>query len=160
MEYDIIVIPQDEFRRLCDEQIKLLRAAQQKKNELVRDAEKEFLNFKAAASRHGMQYSDVIKNARAEIDARLSADTAVLADNLIYDMSFYNSSSAPPSSDEGYVVDYSLSYSKRYVAVRDYYMSIEDGELRLSMYAADETAKSYLSSYYSTLYNFLATHAG
>ncbi len=143
MEYDIIDIPQEEYGRLSSAQIKLLRAAQGKKNTLTREAD-----------------STLTGDARTEIYARLDYDVAVLADNLIYDMSLVPSEEPPPATGDGYVVDYTLSYSARYVAVRNYYMTIEDPKQRLALFAADETAKKYLAGYYSALYNVLSAYAG
>ena len=59
----------------------------------------------------------------------------------------------------GYVVDYSLSYSERYVIVRDYYLAIADPAERMALYTADEVAKRYLDSYYGSLYNVLYTYS-
>ena len=59
----------------------------------------------------------------------------------------------------GYIVDYNLSYNERYVIVRDFYLAIPDTDERLALYGADEVAKKYLSSYYSTLYSVLATYS-
>ena len=64
-----------------------------------------------------------------------------------------------PDETTGYIVDYSLTYSERYVIVRDYYLSIEDPDERMTLYAADGVAKNYLSSYYKTLYNVLSTYS-
>jgi hypothetical protein len=59
----------------------------------------------------------------------------------------------------GYIVDYSLSYNERYVIVRDYYMSIDDANERLTLYSADEVAKAYLNQYYSTLFNLFYSYS-
>ncbi len=59
----------------------------------------------------------------------------------------------------GYIVDYTLSYTERYNLVRTYYLSIEDPAQRMSLYAADETARKYLGSYYASLYNVLNTYS-
>ena len=53
MEYDIIDIPQEEYGRLSSAQIKLLRAAQGKKNTLTREAEEKAREFAFAASARG-----------------------------------------------------------------------------------------------------------
>ena len=43
--------------------------------------------------------------------------------------------------------------------MRDFYLAIPDTDERLALYGADEVAKKYLSSYYSTLYSVLATYS-
>ena len=71
MEYDIIDIPQEEYGRLSSAQIKLLRAAQGKKNTLTREAEEKAREFAFAASARGTHYSTLTGDARTEIYARL-----------------------------------------------------------------------------------------
>ena len=82
MEYDIIDIPQEEYGRLSSAQIKLLRAAQGKKNTLTREAEEKAREFAFAASARGTHYSTLTGDARTEIYARLDYDVAVLADKI------------------------------------------------------------------------------
>ncbi len=43
--------------------------------------------------------------------------------------------------------------------MRDYYLAIENPAERMALYTADDTAKRYLGSYYSTLYNVLYTYS-
>ena len=158
MVYDIINITGTELAALTTVQTKLLRTAQQKKNELYRKAEKELKAFRAFAYTSGMKNSSLIED-EAEYQ------TAILADNLIYNMSLNEPPSGGEGGDEGgdesagYIVDYTLSYNERYVIVRDFYLAISDPDERMALYAADETAKKYLASYYSTLYNVLATYS-
>lgn len=145
--------------------MKMLRTAQQKKNELYHKLEKELKMYRAVALGSGMKYSSLIAEKEAELRREAEYQTAILADNLLYNMALNeptNDSDIGGSggdAGEGYVVDYSLSYAERYVIVRDYYMAIEDPEERLALYANDDTAKNYLSSYYYTLQEILKTYS-
>lgn len=165
MEYDIINITGTELAALTTVQTKLLRTAQQKKNELYRKAEKELKAFRAFAYTSGMKNSSLIEAKKKELKDEAEYQTAILADNLIYNMSLNEPPSGGEGGDEGgdesagYIVDYTLSYNERYVIVRDFYLAISDPDERMALYGADETAKKYLASYYSTLYNVLATYS-
>ena len=165
MQFDIIDITPEEIEKLSVVQMKMLRTAQQKKDELYRKADKDISMFRAIVMTAGMKNSTLLDAKKAETKAELDYQIAVLADNLIYNMSLNEPTDGGDigggEGDEGagYIVDYTLSYNERYVIVRDYYRAILDPEERMALYAADETAKKYLSSYYSTLYNVLYTYS-
>lgn len=113
----------------------------------------------------GMKNSTLIEDKDRELRDELGYQTALLADNLIYNMSLNEPSNGGDiggdggDEEAGYIVDYTLTYNERYIIVRDYYLAITDPDERMALYAADETAKKYLSSYYTTLYNVLATYS-
>lgn len=165
MEFDIIPVTSAELSSLSVVQMKLLRTAQQKKDELERKAAKELKMYRAAVYTNGMKNSTLIASKEAELQEEVGAQVTVLADNLIYNMAL-NEPTSPDDlggdgGDEsvGYIVDYSLSYNERYVIVRDYYLAIPDSAERMSLYGNDDVAKQYLSGYYSTLYNVLSTYS-
>lgn len=165
MQFDIINLTQTEINALTVVQTKMLRTAQQRKNELYHKAEKELKMFRALLLTSGMKNSSLYEEKEAELQAELDYQTAVLADNLIYNMSLNEPTTGGDLGDEGgdegagYIVDYSLSYNERYVIVRDYYLAIEDPHERMALYTADDTARKYLSNYYTTLYNVLYTYS-
>lgn len=160
MQFDIISLTEEELNKLTVAQMKLLRAAQQRKDELERNAQKEWEKFREKVLGEGMKNSTLLDDMKAALDEEVSYKCSVLADNLIYDMSVSGKSGGTvsgPDYSAGYLVDYSLSYNERYIIVRDYYLAIKDRTERMKKYAADEVAKKYLGSYYETLYNVLAT---
>lgn len=165
MQFDIINITPEELEKLTVVQMKMLRTAQQKKDELYHKAEKDMKMFRAIVLTSGMKNSTVAEAKQAELQEELDYQTAILADNLIYNMSLNEPTEGGDiggsGGDEsaGYIVDYSLSYNERYVIVRDYYLAISDPTERMALYSMDETAKKYLSNYYSTLYNVLYTYS-
>ncbi len=161
MEFDVIEITPEELKALSAVQMKMLRTAQQKKDALYRTADKEFATFKNIVMTNGMLESTLPDAKRAELDGELKYQTALLADNLIYNMSLNAPDPDVGGGDEsaGYIVDYSLPYTDRYVAVRDFYLAIADRNERMELYKADGVAKAYLGAYYATLYNVLETYS-
>ena len=164
MVFDVIDITEEELKKLTTVQMKMLRTAQSKKDELVRKADMDMQMYRSIVLTAGMKNSTLWADKRAEVYNELDGKCALLADNLIYNMSLNeppDGSGGDGDGDEsaGYIVDYSLSYNERYVIVRDYYLAIPDPDERMALYAADEVAKKYLSSYYATLYNVLATYS-
>ena len=157
MKYDILDYTDEEIKNLSVIQTQLLRNAQKRKNELYHKLEQDFALFKRLAYTEGMYDSSLIENKRAELEAEFNYQVEIIREQLIYAIEL--NSPIPDQSEEeanvGYIVDYSLSYTDRYVLVRDYYLSIEDPAVRMALYAADDVAKRYLDSYYATLYNVL-----
>lgn len=163
MEFDIITLTPEELKALSAVQMKMLRTAQQKKNALRRTADREYATFKNIVMTNGMLESTLLAEKRAELDGEIEYQCSVLADNLIYNMSL--NEPLPDGGDDGgdesagYIVDYSLPYTDRYIIVRDFYFAIEDREERMELYKADDVARAYLGAYYSTLYNVLEVYS-
>ena len=162
MKFDIINLTETELKALNAVQMRLLRTAQQKKDELYRKAEKDLKTFKKIVLTAGMKNSNLVAAKEAELQDELDFKTAYLADNLIYNMSLNEpggETGGGGDEEAGYLVDYSLTYNERYVIVRDYYLAIEDPVERMELYKADDVAKEYLASYYSTLFNVLYAYS-
>ena len=165
MEFDIIDISQEEVKKLSVVAMKMLRTAQQKKDELYRKNEEELKIFRRIVLTNGMLNSSLLEAKKAELKAELDRQVAILADNLIYNMSLNEPTDGGDTGDPGgdtsagYIVDYTLSYNERYRLVRDYYFSIEDPQERMTLYAADDVARKYLSTYYGTLYDVIYSYS-
>ena len=157
MKFDIIDLTEEEIQKLPVAKMKLLRAAQEKKDELKRKAEQDFKKFREKVLGGGMKNSTLLEDKKAALDEEVNHKCAVLADNLIYNMGVNSLNGVGGNYGPGYLVDYSLSYSDRYIIVRAYYLAITDREERMRRYGADEVAKDYLGEYYTPLYNVLAT---
>lgn len=160
MQFDIIDLTEEDIVALSTVQMRLLRSAQQEKDELAAELAADKQAYRAKVITQGMLYSGLYEDKCAELDAEYERRVEVIRDDLIYNMSINvptggDGETTPGGSDVGYIVDYSLSYLDRYHIVRTYYMSIEDPAERLNLYTADETAKEYLGMYYTTLYNVL-----
>ncbi len=162
MTFDIIDITQDEVDLLTTVQKKLLRTAQQKKDEMVRKRDKQLAELRIMVNSNNMQNS----SAYAQTSAQIYTDYQTELDVLIEQLNFNMSLKEPTNGDEtggsgsdntGYIVDYELSYLERYIAVRDYYLAIEDPNERIALLQEDEVAKKYLNTYYSVLFDYLMT---
>lgn len=161
MEFDIIEITEEELAKYSAVQMQLLRTAQKNKNKLRRNLEKEMEMFKQIVLTDDVYDSSLIEQKRAELEADFNYEVEILAEQLLYSLEL----NSPIYDDDenyedvGYPVDYSLSYVDRYYVVRNYYLSIEDPNERMALYAADEVAKKYLGTYYVSLYNALSTYS-
>lgn len=160
MVFDIIEVTDDYFASLTNVQRQLLRTAQKKKNELTRKAEKEIALYKKFVYTNGFKNSSLIEQKTAEIQDDLNYEVEILREQLLYGISL-NEPFPDGSEDEsaGYIVDYSLTYTDRYIIVRDYYLAIPDPAQRMSLYTADDVARRYLDKYYASLYNVLYTYS-
>ena len=157
MEFDIKEYTEEQLKRLTAVQLQLLRTAQKRKDELYHKLEQDLAMFKKLAYTEGMYDSSLLEDKRAELMAEYDYQVEILKEQLEYGL---NLNAPYPDQEEqdknaGYLVDYSLSYTDRYVLVRDYYLSIENPAERMALYSADEVAKRYLGSYYASLYNVL-----
>ena len=162
MTFDIIDITEEEVKDLETVRLKLLRTAQQKKNELFHKFEKELDEQKRLAYSNGMENSTLYLQMSKELRTEYNYQVAVLKEQLLFNMSLGEPTNGDEtggsgSDNSGYLVDYELSYLERYVQVRDYYLTIEDPNERLALLAADEVAYQYLGSYYNTLFNYLSS---
>lgn len=161
MPYNVINISDEEFANLSVAQKKLLRAAQQEKDELIYKADLEVKTAEDKIVAAGMKNSTLLGDKIEAIGKRTEYCCGIIADNLLFAMSIAGGGSWGNSGEDygvEYLVDYSLSYSERYVIVRDYYLQFTDVEERMRRYAADEVAKKYLGTYYGTLFNILGTY--
>ena len=164
MQFDIIDITQDEVDELPAVRQKLIRTAQQKKNALEHEMQQELEVYRCLCYTNNVFRSSLYEDKKAELEQEYEYQVEILREQLIFNMSLNEPTHDGETGDDGgddtaYIVDYELSYLERYIIVRDYYMSIEDPAERMALYSADEVAKQYLGSYYSTLYNYLGTYA-
>ena len=164
MEFDILYLSSEEIEALTVIQQKLLRTAQQKKDALKHQLEKDLQTYKCITYADNAFNSSLYADKKSELVNEYTYQVEIIREQLIFNMSLNELTNDGETGDSGdaggdspYVVDYELSYLERYIAVRDYYMTIEDPDERLALYGADEVAKKYLSSYYNSLYNYLST---
>ena len=158
MEFNIIDVSDDYYANLSVYQRQALRTAQKKKDELERKAEKKIALFRRNLYTNGTQNSSLLEQKTKEISDELEYEIGVLKEQLMYSLSLDGAYNDSGSVDAPYLVDYSLSYTDRYVIVREYYMAIPDPQQRVDLYLKDDVAKQYLGKYYNSLYNVLLTY--
>lgn len=161
MEFDIVEISEEELKRFTAVQMQILRTAQKSKNELVHKMEKDLALFKKLVYTDDMKESSLLEQKKAELQAELDYQIAILVEQYEYGMQLSEPfiPENPDAEKVGYLVDYSLPYSDRYNIVREYYLSIPDPTERMNLYANDEIAKDYLSTYYRPLFNVLYSYS-
>lgn len=160
MEFDIIEVTEEDLNGYTAVQMQLLRTAQKNKNELLYKLEQDIELFKKLILTEDTYHSSLMENKRKELTADFERKVEILREQLLYSLSLSEPEQGGDDGageDTGYIVDYRLSYSERYIVVRDYYLSIPDPAERMALYSADETAQKYLGTYYNSLYNVLAT---
>lgn len=160
MTFDIIDITEDEVKELETVRLKLLRTAQQKKNELAHKLENELAEQKRLLYSNGMENSTLYAQIAAEKTAEYEYQVDILREQLLFNMSLGEPTTGGEtggsgSDNTGYLVDYELSHLERYIQVRDYYLTIEDPNERIALLREDEVARQYLGTYYNTLFNYL-----
>lgn len=161
MTFDIIVLTDEELRKMTAVQMQLLRTAQKKKNELKHKLELDMDLFKKLLLTDNMQDSSLEAQKRAELEEEYLYQVGIIAEQLEYALEVNEPfpDGGDSSEDVGYIVDYGLSYTDRYIIVRDYYLSIADPAERMALYGKDDVARRYLGSYYNTLYDVLYTYS-
>ena len=161
MEFDVVEVSEEELKEFSAVQMQILRTAQKDKNELIHKMEKEFALFKKLVYSDDMKESSLLEQKKAELQAEYEYQLAIIVEQYHYGMELSEPfiPANPDASKVGYLVDYSLPYTDRYNIVREYYLSINDPELRMTTYANDQVAKDYLSSYYKPLFNVLYSYS-
>ena len=163
MIFDIIEISDEEVEKLSLVQLKLLRTAQQKKDALKHKLEKDLKEYRLIFATSGKKMSSVYTSMEFDLSLEYYYQVELLREQLEFNMSIREPTTGDElggdgglnGEDVGYVVDYQLSYLERYIAVRDYYLSIENPNERLQLYMHVEVAKKYLDSYYGHLFDYL-----
>lgn len=162
MTIDIIDMTEKELSDFPTIQQKLIRTAQQKKNELKRKMDAEVEEYEKLVKSNGTYNSSILLQYRNLLNAEYVYQVNILREQLIFNLSVKEPTNGDEtggsgSDDTGYLVDYELSYIERYAEVKNYYMSIEDPTERLNLYIADTTAQKYLGTFYNTLFEYLAS---
>lgn len=163
MTFDIIEITDEEVEKLSVVQLKLLRTAQQKKDALEHKLKDELREYKWIFASSGSEMSSLYGIMENDFYQEFNYQVAILREQLEFSMSLQEPTADDETGDKeelggenvGYVLDYQLSYLERYIAVRDYYLTIEDPNERIQLYANDDVARKYLDTYYTHLFDYL-----
>lgn len=163
MKFDILDLTESQLQKFNTIQLKLLRTAQQKKNELEHKLEQELLTYKYLTYTNGTWHSSLYVQKSNELHEEYEYQVGIIREQLLFNLELKEPTADGETGDSGndntgYIVDYELTYLERYVQVRDYYMGIEDANERLALFLADEVAVQYLGSYYNSLYNYLSAY--
>lgn len=162
MIFNIIDITEDELDHLTTVQKKLLRTAQQKKDEMDRKRDEQLFELKIMCNSNNVESSSIYRQTANKIQSDYQIELDVLIEQLQFNMSLREPTNGGETGggdidNTGYIVDYELSYLERYIAVRDYYLTIEDPNERIALLQQDKVAMEYLGTYYSVLFDYLYT---
>ena len=152
MEIDIISYTAEQFAELTAEQLKEVRSAQLKKDKLEKALAARLLEEKQRMIENGTYLSSAWPLLKAKLQQDYNAEVAILRDGLL----FYLHYSSKPEEETGapYPLDYSLSETERYKAVKAYYeTTYSDGTERFNAFKQDAVARKYLGELYATLYD-------
>lgn len=162
MTIDIVDLTDEKYSNLNAVQMAMVRTAQVKKNKILAEAEEEKQSVlqQLVANNFARSYVRFCANARINDAAYLSIEA--LKEDLDYQLA-YESLGSEGDDDGPYRYpenpNYHLTYSQRFLIVREYYIGItDDPEARLNAYSVDTLARSYLGEYYITLYDILASY--
>lgn len=140
-------------------------AAQKKVNALKRKLDEDTEKLRFTLLERGTAESCLFSQGRN----KLLAVYEERVDEILAELAFQIGLSTPPSggdtgggssgsgTEHSYPrdPDYSLDFSERYYAVFNYYMAMENANVRFALFQADELAKVYLGEFYATLYDRL-----
>ena len=162
MTIDIIDITLPEYADLSAVQISMVRSAQAKKDKLTAEAAERKTQIFYLALGNYTARSYALKCEREEIDEKLNKDVTAVREDLIHQLA-YESLGSEGNEQGPYRYpenpNYNLSYSQRFLVVRNYYMqATDDPNARLQAFAMDTLAKEYLGEFYRTLYELLASY--
>lgn len=162
MVIDIVDLTSSQYQNLSAVQLAMVRAAQAKKDAILLKAETEKAQIFRLMLSNQTARSSALQNEYDAIDAQAETDVNVVKEDLNYQLAYETVYS---EGNENGVYrypenpNYNLTYSQRFIAVRQYYMDLtSDADARLQAYAMDTLARSYLGEYYQTLYELLASY--
>ena len=162
MTIDIVDLSSPEYSDLSPVQLAMVRAAQAKKDKIVAEAEKNKNELKYFMLSNNVARSTALRDAIAEIEAQKKKDIDAVLSDLKYQLA-YEAIGSEGNENGPYRYpqnpNYNLSYSERFLVVRQYYMDVTSNpEARLKAYAGDTLARSYLGEFYQTLYDLLLSY--
>lgn len=159
---DIDIIDLNEFNELNSVKLAMVRAAQTEKDGLVAAAEEKKLKKYLRLVRRGISRSTYYDDYCTAINEETDREIERIRENLMLQLAYEDLQSTgnengPYRYPEN--PNYNLSYSERFLIVRNYYMNVtDDPSARLEAYSMDTLAREYLGQYYQTLYDLLASY--
>lgn len=162
MTIDIIDLSDPQYADLSPVQLAMVRAAQAKKDAALAQAKSEKQTLFYLLLGNDALRSSVRRREEARIDSTAETEIAVIREDLLYQLA-YEALGTEGNEFGPYRYpdnpNYNLSYSQRFLVVRDYYMhAVSDAAARLEAYRMDTLARTYLGEFYATLYDLLASY--
>ena len=162
MTIDIVDLTDPNYSDLSPVQLAMVRAAQAKKDKILAEAEEEKERYFYMMLANNVVRSSALEAKKKAIDKEAEAEIERVKSDLDYQLA-YEALASEGNENGPYRYpenpNYNLSYSQRFLVVRQYYMeATSDPDARLQAYSMDTLAREYLGEYYQTLYELLASY--
>lgn len=162
MTIDIVDLTDPNYSDLSPVQLAMVRAAQAKKDKILAEAEEEKERYFYMMLANNVVRSSALEAKKKAIDNEAAAEIERVKSDLDYQLA-YEALASEGNENGPYRYpenpNYNLSYSQRFLVVRQYYMEVtSDPDARLQAYSMDTLAREYLGEYYQTLYELLASY--
>lgn len=162
MTIDIVDLTDPNYSDLSPVQLAMVRAAQAKKDKILAEAEEEKERYFYMMLANNVVRSSALEAKKKAIDKEAEAEIERVKSDLDYQLA-YEALASEGNENGPYRYpenpNYNLSYSQRFLVVRQYYMEVtSDPDARLQAYSMDTLAREYLGEYYQTLYELLASY--
>ena len=162
MNIDIIDLTDPQYRNLSAVQLAMVRIAQAKKDKILAKKAQDIIVIEQQFSINHTARTTALSFYKKEITDIADAEVAIVREDLLYQLAYEalgteGNEKGPYRYPEN--PNYTLSYSQRFLVVRQYYMEItNDAAARLEAYRMDTLARSYLGEFYLTLYDLFASY--
>ena len=162
MIIDIIDLTDPKYSKLSPVQLAMVRTAQAKKNKILAEAEEDIAELYKILIANHFTRSTEFKKYKGNVNKKAEYDIEVVKEDLIMQLSYEalgseGNETGPYRYPEN--PNYNLSYSQRFLVVRNYYMgATDDPNARLAAFSMDTLARTYLGEFYQTLYDLLASY--
>ncbi|MGN1077387.1 MAG: hypothetical protein ACI4ST_02630 [Candidatus Gallimonas sp.] len=159
---DIVDLTDPNYSDLSPVQLAMVRAAQAKKDKILAETEEEKERYFYLMLANNVARSSALEAKKKALDKEAEAEIERVKADLNYQLA-YESLATEGNENGPYRYpenpNYNLSYSQRFLVVRQYYMeATTDPDARLQAYSMDTLAREYLGEYYQTLYELLASY--
>ena len=162
MKIDIVDLTNPKYSNLSPVQLAMVRAAQTKKDKIVKKALEDINELKYFMIANNVARSTALRDSIDAIQMQQLRDVETVKSDLDYQLA-YEALGSEGDENGPYRYpqnpNYNLSYSERFLVVRQYYMdATSDPNARLAAYSADTLARTYLGEFYQTLYDLLLSY--
>ncbi len=162
MTIDIIDLNDPQYADLSPVQLSMVRAAQAQKDKLLLAAEAEIRKLLLRMVERNTARASAREKEETRLRTEANAQVDAVREDLLYQLA-YEAYQNEGNENGRYRYpenpNYNLSYSQRFLVVRQYYMDVtSDPVARLDAYRMDSLARTYLGDFYQTLYDLLASY--
>lgn len=160
MTIDIIDLADPHYEHLTPTQLTHVRAAQERKNQILAAAEKKKRTLLYTMLENNVARSSMREMQEETIDSKAQEEIEFVRNDLLYKLIYQSGLDGNEYGPYSYPdnPDYTLSEVQRFLVVRDYYMKIKDARTRVIVFELDTFAQEYLGMFYRTLYDLLYSY--